>query len=205
MKKVILFIVLDQYADWEGAYLSSALYMLGQGGYEVKTVSLTKDKVLSIGGFQTLPDYDIHSIPEEYEALILIGGMTWRNESSQQVKPLVEACYQNGKVLDGICDASAFLGTGGVLNDVSHTSNDLHDLKQWAGSNYTGEKKYCLRQAVSDKNIVTANGTAALEFAKEVMLTLNAAPEDKIIEWYNFHKLGCYEAAMPEDATSWNE
>lgn len=205
MKKLILFVMLDQYADWEGAYLCSAMYMLGQGNYEVQTVSLSMDKVTSIGGFHLLPDYDIHTIPEKYEALILIGGMTWRDESARQIQPLVEECLKQGKVLGGICDASAFLGTVGALNDVYHTSNDLNDLKQWAGNKYTGAEKYILKQAVRDKNIVTANGTAPLEFAKEVMLTLNAASEEKITEWYNFHKLGCYEAAKPKDATSWNE
>ena len=193
MKK-IMFVILEQYADWEAAYLSSAIYMLGQDKFEVKTVSLTKDIVTSIGGFRTVPDYDIHSVPEDYEAVILIGGMTWRNENAQQVKMLVEKCVENGKVLGGICDASAFLGTVGVLNNVNHTSNDLNDLKQWAGSAYTGEEKYIKKQTVCDKNIVTANGTAALEFAREVMLTLKIAEENKIIEWYNFHKLGCYNA-----------
>ena len=193
MKK-IMFVILEQYADWEAAYLSSAIYMLGQDKFEVKTVSLTKDIVTSIGGFRTVPDYDIHSVPEDYEAVILIGGMTWRNENAQQVKMLVEKCVENGS----ICDASAFLGTVGVLNNVNHTSNDLNDLKQWAGSAYTGEEKYIKKQTVCDKNIVTANGTAALEFAREVMLTLKIAEENKIIEWYNFHKLGCYNAPMPK-------
>ena len=196
--KKIMFVILEQYADWEAAYLSSAIYMLGQDKFEVKTVSLTKDIVTSIGGFRTVPDYDIHSVPEDYEAVILIGGMTWRNENAQQVKMLVEKCVENGKVLGGICDASAFLGTVGVLNNVNHTSNDLNDLKQWAGSAYTGEEKYIKKQTVCDKNIVTANGTAALEFAREVMLTLKIAEENKIIEWYNFHKLGCYNAPMPK-------
>lgn len=91
MKK-IMFVILEQYADWEAAYLSSAIYMLGQDKFEVKTVSLTKDIVTSIGGFRTVPDYDIHSVPEDYEAVILIGGMTWRNENAQQVKMLVEKC-----------------------------------------------------------------------------------------------------------------
>ena len=197
MKK-IMFVILEQYADWEAAYLSSAIYMLGQDKFEVKTVSLTKDIVTSIGGFRTVPDYDIHSVPEDYEAVILIGGMTWRNENAQQVKMLVEKCVENGKVLGGICDASAFLGTVGVLNNVNHTSNDLNDLKQWAGSAYTGEEKYIKKQTVCDKNIVTANGTAALGFAREGMLTLKIAEENKIIEWYNFHKLGCYNAPMPK-------
>ena len=197
-KKTVLFVILDQYADWEAAYLSSAIHMLGQGTHEVKTVSLTKNVVQSIGGFHAVPDYDIQSMPAEYEALILIGGMTWRNEAAQQIKPLVEKCFAKGRGLGGICDASAFLGTVGVLNDVNHTSNDLQDLKQWAGNSYTGEKKYQMEQAVSDGNIITANGTAALEFAKEVMLTLKIAPEEKIMEWYEFHKKGMYDAPMPE-------
>ena len=53
------------------------------------------------------------------------------------VKPLVEKCLSDGKILGGICDASAFLGTIGALNHVRHTSNDLDDLKQWAGGAYT--------------------------------------------------------------------
>ena len=67
--------ILEQYADWEAAYLSSALYMLGKGRFEVKTVSLTTDMVTSIGGFRVEPDYNIDSIPSDYEALILVGGM----------------------------------------------------------------------------------------------------------------------------------
>ncbi len=197
MKKTILFVILDQYADWEAAYITSAITMLGQGNYDIKTVSLKKDYVLSIGGFKVIPDYDIKSIPADYEALILIGGMTWRNESSKQVKTLVEDCHKKGKVLGGICDASTFLGKIGVLNNVNHTSNDLNDLKQWAGSAYKGEAKYIAKQAVSDKNIITANGTAAMEFAKEVLLALNIASEEKIMEWYNFHKLGCYNVSIP--------
>lgn len=198
MKKTILFVILQQYADWEAAYLSSGINMLGDGSYEIKTVSLTNESIASIGGFHTVPDYDIKSIPSDYEALILIGGMTWRNEKAKQIKLLVEECFNKGKVLGGICDASAFLGTVGILNNVNHTSNDLNDLKKWAGKSYTGEEKYIMQQVVSDKNIITANGTAALEFAKEVMLSLKVAPENNIIEWYDFHKLGYYNAVKYE-------
>jgi len=197
MKKVVLFVILDKYADWEAAYLSSLILSLGQDEYSVKTVSLTKDIIQSIGGFTVLPDYDIQSAPTDFEGLILIGGMSWRNETALQVKPLVQNALNNRKVLGGICDASAFLGTIGVLNNVSHTSNDLNDLKQWAGDAYTGEEKYIMQQAVRDNNIITANGTASLEFAKEVMIALGAAPENRILEFYNFHKLGYYEAPMP--------
>lgn len=196
MKKVVLFVLLQQYADWEAAYLSSAIHMLGQESYEVKTVSLTKEKVKSIGGFCIMPDYDIQSIPNDYEALILIGGMSWRNEDARKIELPAKKCVEEGKVLGGICDASAFLGVIGLLNNVKHTSNDLKDLKLWANT-YTGEENYITKQAVRDKGIITANGTATLEFAKEV-IELKIAPEKKIIDWYNFHKLGVFTTGMPE-------
>lgn len=197
MKKVVLFVLLDKYADWEAAYLSSFILALGQDAYSVKTVSLTKDSIQSIGGITVLPDYDIASAPKDFEGLVLIGGLSWRTEAAQQVKPLVQKAINNQKVLGAICDASVFLGACGALNTISHTSNDLQDLKQWAKNAYTGEEKYLLHPAVRDQNIITANGTASLEFAKEVMIALKAAPENKILEWYNFYKFGCYSAPMP--------
>lgn len=196
--KRILFVILQKYADWEAAYISSAVTMLGQGRFEIKTVSLSKDCVESIGGFKVLPDYDIASVPDDYAALILIGGLSWRNGEASQIKPLVEDCYRKGRVLGGICDASAFLGTVGVLNRVAHTSNDLNDLMQWAGASYTGEGQYIAKQAVRDRNVITANGTAPLEFARELLIALEVASKDTIDGWYNFHKLGYYTAPMPE-------
>ncbi len=197
MKKTVLFLILDQFADWETAYISSAIAPLGQGDYEVKTVSLTKDSVTSIGGFNVIPDYDIESAPEDYEALILIGGMTWRKENAQKVKILVDDCIKKGKVLAGICDACAFLAKSGVLNNVYHTSNSLDNIKQWAGDTYTGDEKYICSQAVSYNNIITANGSATLEFAKKVLIAINIASNDKINEWYDFHKLGQFAAPWP--------
>ncbi|MDY3989473.1 MAG: DJ-1/PfpI family protein [Massilioclostridium sp.] len=203
--KTVLFALLDKWADWEAAYLSSALQMLGQNQFSNRVLSLTKDPVESIGGFRVVPDCDLQSVPADYDALILIGGMSWRDTSAQQLKSLIESCLIDGKVLGAICDASAYLGTIGVLNSVRHTSNDLNDLKAWAGDAYTGEDNYVREQAVRDCNVITANGTAALEFAQEVLLALKVAPEEAIHEWYQFHKLGYYSAPLPGDATSWNE
>ena len=197
MKKTVLFVLLDQYAEWEAAYLASALHMLAGADYEVKTVAPTREPVRSIGGFRTLPDYDFDSAPSDYCALILIGGMRWRTEAARRVRPLAEDCLRKGALLGAICDASAWLGSTGALNHVRHTSNTLDDLKGFAGANYTGEALYVREQAVRGGNIVTANGTAALEFAREVLLALEAAPERAVIEWYNFHKLGYYQAPLP--------
>ena len=195
MKK-ILYIILEQWADWELAYLSSAVTMLGGGKYENKMVSLKKDAVTSIGGVKCLPDYDIQSVPSDYDALILIGGMSWHNENAMQIKPLIDDCIKNGKVLGAICDACRFLGSVGALSNAKHTANDLNALKQYAA--YANEQGFIHRQVVSDNNVITANGTAALEFSQEVLRALSVETEEQIKGWYDFHKLGFYNAPMPK-------
>ena len=195
MKK-ILYVILEQWADWELAYISSAVNMLGNGKFENKTLSLTKDAVTSIGGVKCLPDYDLQSAPSDYDALILIGGMAWHNENAMQIKPLIDACIKNGKALGAICDACRFLGSVGALNGAKHTANDLNELKQYSA--YTNEQGFVHRQAVSDNKIITANGTAALEFAQEILKALSVASDEQIKGWYDFHKLGFYTAPMPK-------
>ena len=196
MKK-ILYVILEQWADWELAYISSAVNMLGNGKFENKKLSLTKDAVTSIGGVKCLPDYDLQSVPSEYDALILIGGMSWHNENAMQIKPLIDACIKKDKVLGAICDACRFLGSVGVLNNAKHTANDLNELKQYSA--YTNEQGFIHRQAVSDNKIITANGTATLEFAQEILKALSVASDEQIKGWYDFHKLGFYNAAMPKN------
>ncbi len=169
--------------------------MLGSGNFENKTVSLTKNTVTSIGGVKCLPDYDLQSAPSEYDALILIGGMSWHNENAMKIKPLIDDCIKNGKALGAICDACRFLGAVGALNGAKHTANDLNELKQYSA--YTNEQGFIHRQAVSDNNVITANGTATLEFAREVLKALSVASDEQINGWYDFHKLGFYNAAMP--------
>lgn len=194
--KRILYVILEQWADWELAYVSSAVNMLGGGTFENKTVSLTKNAVTSIGGIKCLPDYDLQSVPQDYDALVLIGGMSWRNENALRLKPLVDDCVKSGKVLGAICDACRFLGLIGALNGAKHTANDFDELKQLPA--YKNAQGFIHRQVVSDKNIVTANGTAALEFAQEILRALSVAPEAQIKGWYDFHKLGFYAAPMPK-------
>ena len=88
------------------------------------------------------------------------------------------------------------LGSVGALNGAKHTANDLNELKQYSA--YTNEQGFIHRQAVSDNSIITANGTATLEFAREVLRALSVATEEQIKGWYDFHKLGFYNAPMPK-------
>ena len=106
--KTILYFLLDQWADFEAAYLSTAVTMIGGGNFENKIVSLTTNPVKSIGGFSVLPDYDLNNVPQEYDALILIGGLSWHNEEAYQVKSFVEKTIKEGKLLVRFAMLAAF-------------------------------------------------------------------------------------------------
>ncbi|QHJ72102.1 type 1 glutamine amidotransferase family protein [Planococcus halotolerans] len=193
----VLFVILEQYADWEAAAIAAALNEDPEHGekkkYIVKTVSLDGEPVTSIGGFKVLPDYSVDTAPEDFAGLILIGGNSWRKEESRRVVELVERAQQKDIVVGAICAATVFLGMNGKLNSAQHTSNQLEKLKEAAGGNYTAEQNYLEQQAVRDGKLVTANGSAYLDFGREILYALNAAPDEEIEEWYSFFKKGYHE------------
>ncbi|WP_251047885.1 hypothetical protein [Planococcus sp. ISL-109] len=57
-------------------------------------------------------------------------------------------------------------------------------------SNETG---YVHQQAVRSGQIITANGSAFLDFGKRVLEALQAAPQPEIDEWYSFYKQGFHD------------
>ncbi len=194
-KKEIIFVLLNDYADWEGAYISTCLNHGVKPPespviYTVKTLSLTKDPIVSLGGFKVLPDYDLNDLPADYAGLILIGGMRLFTPEAQQIAPLVEQAIRENKLVAGICNGSVFLGMNGHLNNVKHTSNGLDYLKQYGGEKYTGDSNYVNQQAVRDGNIVTANGTAPLDFCREILYVLEAETPELIEATYQFYTNG---------------
>lgn len=194
MKQKVLFFLLNEYADWEGAFLASSLNVGVVPGSEVKfvtkVVAPTLEAVSSIGGFRTLPDYSFQTMPADYAALVLVGGMQWASPEAEQVVPLVQDALQRGKIVGAICNAASFMAKHGFLNDVKHTGNTVQQLKLWGGNHYTNEAGYQRKKAFSDKNIVTANGTGQFEFTRELLLLLKADAPEKIYESYNFYKNG---------------
>ena len=110
MKQKVLFILLNEYTDWEGAFLSTALHVGvipgGEIKYEVHTVAPTSDAVRSIGGFRTLPDYSFENMPKDYAALVLIGGNRWDSSEAKLVAPLVQEALDKGKIVGAICNGA---------------------------------------------------------------------------------------------------
>lgn len=195
MSNEILYILLPDFAAHEVVYLAQAIasdeYALKENPkYVNKIVAPTLDPIKSIGGFRTLPDYSFDTMPDDYAALVLIGGFGWSTPVADKVVPIVRKAIEEGKTVGAICNAASWMAKHGFLNAVKHTGNGLEQLKIWGGEIYTNPEGYIHTQAVSDNWIVTANGSATLEFAKELLLLLENDMPERIEMYYQFNKQG---------------
>ena len=196
MKNEVLYLLLNNYADHESVFLASAIAcdercIKENPKYLNKVVAPTLDAMRSCSGFRTLPDYSFETMPDDYAALVLIGGFGWLDEKeTNKVVPIVRRAIEKGIIVGAICNAASFLAKHGFLNDIKHTGNGLQQLQLWGGDNYTNKTGYMNEQAVSDNRIVTANGTGYLEFAKELLLLLENDTPEQIDMFYRFNKLG---------------
>ncbi|MCA1060232.1 glutamine amidotransferase [Rossellomorea aquimaris] len=187
MKRVLVFIT-DGFADWEASYVTAELNK-SWTGYQVQTIAIDKEPKVSMGGLKVLPDYSLEDVPSDFSMLIMPGGTTWREEKNQQVKKIVQDCFEKNIPVAAICDATTFLGIHGFLDHHKHTGNSLPYLKEGAPQ-YRGEEHYIAKPSVRDNGLITANGTAALEFSRNILLELNVCDEKDIQGWYELFKIG---------------
>ena len=189
MKKVLIFIT-DGFADWEASYVTAELNKPGTG-FQVQTIAIDKNPKVSMGGLTVIPDYSLKdfSFNLEFVMLIIPGGTGWREEKNHQVKKLVSYCLENTIPVAAICDATTFLGNYGFLDQHKHTGNSLPYLKEGA-PNYRGDEKYVEKQSVSDGCLITANGSGALEFSRDILNKLEVLKGNELEEWYDLFKNG---------------
>jgi putative intracellular protease/amidase len=187
MKKVLVCIT-DGFADWEASYVTAEINKQGTG-YHVQTIAIDKEPKVSMGGLRVVPDHSLEEYPMAFEMLIIPGGTGWREEKNQQVKKLVDHCFEKEIPVAAICDATTFLGIHGYLDDRKHTGNSLPYLKEGA-PNYRGDEHYIERQSVSDGGLITANGTGALEFSRDILSKLGVLEGEKLQGWYDMFKNG---------------
>lgn len=195
MSNEILYFLLPDFASHEMVYLMEAIssdeaQLKENPKYANKIVAPTMEPVTAIGGFKVLPDYSFDNMPDDYAALVLIGGFGWMTPAAEAVKPIVGKALADGKIIGAICNGASFMAKAGFLNGIKHSGNGLAQLQYWGGENYTNPEDYVHQQAVSDGNIVTANGSGTQEFTKELLLLLKNDTPDRIEMYYQFNKQG---------------
>jgi putative intracellular protease/amidase len=184
-------------ADWEPGYVIAELhsgryFKDRQLKFEVMTVSLTKDPIITMGGIKIIPGLTIEELTTQDAAvLILPGGNTWLEPIHAPIFTVVRKFLDAKIPIAAICGATIGLAANGLLDHSNHTSNDLNYLKACCPS-YRGESRYIQKPAVTDGDMITASGVAPLEFTCEVLKKLDVFSPATIDAWYNLYKT--YEA-----------
>jgi putative intracellular protease/amidase len=196
MKSEIVVFISDGYADWELGFICAELNK-PEKNFKISTIALTNNVITSMGGLKVIPDYSIESFLKqnqqhfEIKMLLLCGGFIWKElgYESAEIKKLIDLCQNNKVLISAICDATTFLAHNGYLNQIEHTGNSVeHIVKNCP--HYTGNLYYIEKQCVRSNHLITANGTATLEFATEIMNYFEWMPKEEIDAWYRFNRFG---------------
>ncbi|TMR98752.1 type 1 glutamine amidotransferase family protein [Nonomuraea basaltis] len=188
MKEIVHHAVYDTVADWETghatAHLRSGRFRREPGGYEVVTVGLTTDPVITMGGLRITPDLALDQLsPADSALLILPGADLW--DAGQELAPFARKArefLEAGVPVAAICGATAGLAREGLLDDRDHTSAVVQYLEAQDG--YAGAKRYLDRDAVLDGDLITAGPTEPVAFAREIFRRLDIYRPEVLDAWF---------------------
>ncbi|MCL2753014.1 MAG: DJ-1/PfpI family protein [Defluviitaleaceae bacterium] len=191
-KKEVLFLLTEYWADWYAGHAMAQISFTGD--YVTKTISIDKKSKVSVGGMRAEIDYAIEDYQnfDNLAMVVLVGGGSWRNNRYDEIADFVRKASNANIPIAAICGATVFLAKHGFLNNVKHTSNGLEFFKERLKDEnaYTGWEHFIFSQAINDGGFITANETAALEFTREILLTLLEDSDDYVNVWYERHKQG---------------
>ena len=187
--------ILDTFADWELGYVIAELnsrrfFKENAPSVFVKTVSISKDPVKTMGGLTIIPDCVISNIAEnEKSVLVLPGASTWDEPKHSAIIEKAKKLLTEGATVCAICGATAALANVGLLNQRLHTSNGMGYLEMCC-PHYKGQHFYVDNPSVADHNLITASSTGALLWARQIIERLEVFRPDTLEAWYNYFSSG---------------
>jgi putative intracellular protease/amidase len=177
--------VYDTLADWEvglaTAHIANGEWQRHPGSHQVRTVGAGAP-VTSMGGMHITPDVVLADLqPADSAMLILPGAATWDDGTNDAFARTARTFLDAGVPVAAICGATWGLATEGLLDDRAHTSNAAAYL---AASGYGGAEHYRDELVVVDGDLITANSTAPVEFARAVLERLALYEPAVLASWY---------------------
>ena len=194
MKTVYVY-VMDTMADWETGWClaevnSKRFFKKNAAEISVKTVSLSKKPVKSMGGLTIVPDLAVSDIQiTKDNALILPGSENWTEADNLRILQIAKQFLEAGGLVAAICGATVALANAGLLDNRKHTSNGAGFLNMFCPE-YKGTDNYIDNPAVRDGNLITAAATGALEMAKLILEYLDVFQPDTLEHWYAYFSTG---------------
>ena len=182
--RIVLYILTEYWCEWEGAYAVDYINAYSED-CEVRTISVDGKPQIGMSGIQSMVDYSIGGFDEwdDVAMLIMPGGLRWDNDYPE-IEALVAETLRRKIPVCAICGATTFLCRKGFLNNIRHTGDSREWFLQQKEYGYTGEALYEEKQVVYDGGIMTANETAAVEFAYEILNILDIDTQEDRDRWF---------------------
>lgn len=173
--------IYENMADFEITLLLHRLKNTGKK--ECIYISETTNPIKSQTGLTYIPDKAISSIKDisNIEALIIPGGPI--NNNMNSICELIKEVITNNKLVAAICFAPQFLGRAGILNDYKYTTScSKEKIKELQVDDPFNWDNYLHQRIVADRNLITAQGFAFVDFAIEVCKYLRIYTSDLQLE-----------------------
>lgn len=165
--KDILCYIYDGMADFEISLLLHRLRNTGKRKIVTISDSLTPFEAQS--GLRYIPSMKISDINsfDAFEALIIPGGPINNNQNA--ICSVASEMINRNKLVAAICFAPQFLGRAGILDRYSYTTScSAEKIRQLNCTDPFNRKNYVNTRCVRDRNLITAQGYAFVDFAEEV-------------------------------------
>lgn len=186
---------LDTLADWELGYVTAELnsrrfFKKDAPEVSVKTVTISKEPVKTMGGLTIVPDCSINDIAvNEKSVLLLPGANTWDDPKHSTIIKKAGELLSVGGMVCAICGATAALANAGLLDQRLHTSNGAGYLEMFSPA-YKGQKLFVDAPSVVDQNLITANSTGGLLWARQIIEQLDVFQPNTLEAWYAYFSSG---------------
>lgn len=183
--------VLDTMSDWEPGFavagINQPVYQQHPGRYVVRTVGATRDPVRTMGGITILPDIGLDELhAEESAMLILPGAASWDEGAHPAAVDKAREFLDAGVPVAAICGDTGALARAGMLDARPHTSNAREYLNWQDG--YAGAEHYANSPALRDGDLITASGTAPVDFARAIFERLELYAPETLDAWYALYR-----------------
>lgn len=184
MNKVLCF-VSDEMADFE---VTLALQIIrNTGNREIITVGYELTPVVSQSGFTHLPNRTLSQCFDlpDVEALIIPGGPI--HPQGDDLTRLIQILDDRKKLLAAICFGPQYLGRAGILDHHPFTTSCSAEKIQSLGvPDPYPRQNYVEARVVRDEHVLTAKGSAFVDFAFAVAEALDVYVDNpgRKVEFY---------------------
>jgi transcriptional regulator GlxA family with amidase domain len=187
MRDVVYVLVFEGFADWQVALALSEVRR--PGDWEVRSIGFDGAPVTSMSGLQVVPDGDVHALDLDKAALLILsGGHLWLPSQVEKAADLALRVHRAGAPVAVIGEGVFAAAHAGLLDACRHTGS-------WAGQvgrevpDYAGHDQYDANVlAVSDGGVITASHLGSIEFAREIIHTLDLYSSSDREHWYRLYK-----------------